>query len=343
MRLDDFDYHLPPELIASEPAARRDAARLLTLDRASGVCGERTMADFPELLQPGDLLVLNDTRVIPARLFGTKESGGKAEVFLVRRLEQPGECWECLVRSSKPSRPGSRILLAEGVVATVGGRAHGETWQLCFAGTTDFWNWLERVGSMPLPPYIRRPAADGDRERYQTVFARERGAVAAPTAGLHFTPELLERIRHTGVEIETLTLHVGLGTFMPVRVEDVLQHRMHREWVRIPDRTVNAIANCRERGGRVIAVGTTTARALEFAAQADGTVRPGSGEADIFIYPGYRFKVVDALLTNFHLPKSTLLMLVAALAGRERILAAYQEAVARKFRFYSYGDAMFIY
>jgi S-adenosylmethionine:tRNA ribosyltransferase-isomerase len=343
MRLDDFDYQLPAELIALEPAARRDAARLLTLDRATGASGERTMAAFPDLLRPGDLVVLNDTRVIPARLFGTKESGGKTEVFLVRRLDQPAECWECLLRSSKPAKAGTRILLPEGVVATVVTRAAGETWQLCFAGVDDFWDWLERVGSMPLPPYIRRAAAAGDRERYQTVFSRERGAVAAPTAGLHFTPELLARLEQVGAELATLTLHVGLGTFMPVRVEDVRSHRMHRERFCIPVETATAVARCKARGGRVIAVGTTATRALEYAAADDGTVRPGSGEADIFIYPGYRFKVVDALLTNFHLPKSTLLLLVAAFAGRERVLEAYRLAVARRFRFYSYGDAMFIY
>jgi S-adenosylmethionine:tRNA ribosyltransferase-isomerase len=343
MRLDDFDYQLPAELIALEPAARRDAARLLTLDRATGASDERTMAAFPDLLRPGDLVVLNDTRVIPARLFGTKESGGKTEVFLVRRLDQPAECWECLLRSSKPSKAGTRILLAEGVVATVGMRAAEETWQLCFTGVDDFWGWLERVGSMPLPPYIRRAAAAADRERYQTVFSRERGAVAAPTAGLHFTPELLARLEQAGAEIATLTLHVGLGTFMPVRVEDVRTHRMHRERFSIPAATATAVARCKARGGRVIAVGTTATRALEYAAADDGTVRPGSGEADIFIYPGYRFKVVDALLTNFHLPKSTLLLLVAAFAGRERVLEAYRLAVARQFRFYSYGDAMFIY
>ena len=343
MRLDDFDYQLPSELIALEPASRRDAARLLTLERATGATGELTVADFPGLLRPEDLLVLNDTRVIPARLFGAKESGGRVEVFLVRRLEGASETWEFLIRASKSPRPGSRIVMAEGVLATVAERASGESWQVTFTGTDDFLAWLDRVGSMPLPPYIRRSAAAADRERYQTVFSRELGAVAAPTAGLHFTPELLARVESAGVAIATLTLHVGLGTFMPVRVDDIREHRMHRERFSIPEATSAAIARCKERGGRVVAVGTTAARALEYRATEDGTVPPGSGEADIFIYPGYRFRVVDALLTNFHLPKSTLLMLVSAFAGQERILAAYQEAVARRFRFYSYGDAMFIY
>ena len=343
MHLDDFDYELPPELIATEPAPRRDAARLLVLDRTSGRRDERTVAGLPGLLAPGDLLVLNDTRVLPARLFGAKESGGKVELFLVRRQPECEERWECLVRASKSPRPGTRLLLPDGVTATVLDRLSDESRLVDFSGTADFPTWLERVGNMPLPPYLRRQSTDADRQRYQTVFAREPGAVAAPTAGLHFTPELLERIEASGVAIATLTLHVGLGTFMPVRVEDPRQHRMHRERFSIPEATAAAVQQCKERGGRVVAVGTTAVRTLEYAAADDGRVRPGAGEADIFIYPGYRFKVVDAMMTNFHLPKSTLLMLVAAFAGREMILETYREAVAQGFRFYSYGDAMFIY
>lgn len=342
MHLEDFDYTLPAGLIAVDPLKERDSARLMTLDRSGGPPGETVMAAFPELLRPDDLLVLNDTRVFPARLSGRKESGGKVEIFLVRRLDRAGEIWEALLRSSKPCHPGTILLLPEQVSAAVVAPAQGEGWLVSFAGTGDFAGWLDRYGAIPLPPYIRRAPAASDRDRYQTVFASERGAVAAPTAGLHFTAALLQRISAAGVDIATITLHVGLGTFMPIRVDDPLQHKMHRERYRIPETTAAAILRCRERGGRVVAVGTTVARTLEHAAAGRG-VQPGAGETDIFIYPGYRFQVVDALLTNFHLPKSTLLMLVAAFAGRERVIAAYREAIDKGFRFYSYGDAMFIY
>ncbi|HEX9023436.1 MAG TPA: tRNA preQ1(34) S-adenosylmethionine ribosyltransferase-isomerase QueA [Geobacteraceae bacterium] len=342
MHLEDFDYYLPPELIAQEPVLKRDAARLMTLKRKSREIGEAAFADIAGLMRSGDLLVLNDTRVIPARLFGAKGSGGRVELFLVRRLAQPEETWECLIRSSKPPRPGTVINLAEGAAASVAGRGAEDTWIVSFAPMEDFEAWLERAGSMPLPPYIRRAAGEHDRERYQTVFARERGAVAAPTAGLHFTGELLRVLAERGVEIVTLTLHVGLGTFLPVRVDDIHSHRMHREFYRIPEGTAKAVNERKAKGGRVVAVGTTTTRALEQAATQDGRLRAGTGEADIFIYPGYAFKIVDALITNFHLPKSTLLMLVSAFAGREFLLAAYAEAVKKGFRFYSYGDAMYI-
>jgi S-adenosylmethionine:tRNA ribosyltransferase-isomerase len=338
----DFDYHLPPQLIAQEPACRRDAARLMTLDRLAGSIGEMSFADAPRLFRDGDLLVLNDTRVIPARLMGAKESGGRAEIFLVRRLLREGEVWQCLIRSSKPPRPGTLILLAGGVAATVAERGEDDTWSVSFSPTEGFEDWLERNGSMPLPPYIKHAASESDRERYQTVYAREKGAVAAPTAGLHFTEGLLQEIARRGVEIATLTLHVGLGTFLPIRVEDPQQHRMHREYFRIPEKTADAVNRRKKSGGRIVAAGTTTTRALEHAAGKDGLLRADEGEADIFIYPGYAFKIVDALFTNFHLPKSTLLMLVSAFAGRELLFGAYAEAVRRGFRFYSYGDAMFI-
>ncbi len=343
MLLDDFDYCLPPDLIAQKPSDRRDAARLMTLDRRSGAIGESVFSSIGGLFRAGDLLALNDTRVIPARLTGVKESGGRVEVFLVRRSPQPAEIWHCLIRSSKPPRPGVRIFLAEGVTAQVIGRGEGDTWEVSFSPAEGFAAWLERVGSMPLPPYIRRPADEEDRERYQTVFSRVKGAVAAPTAGLHMTSELLDEIRSRGVETVSLTLHVGLGTFMPVRVEDLRDHRMHREYYHIPEQTARAVGRARQEGGRVIALGTTTCRALEQAAADDGGLRSGEGEADIFIRPGYVFKVVDALITNFHLPKSTLLMLVSAFAGKEFLFRAYAEAVRREFRFYSYGDAMFIF
>lgn len=341
MRLEDFDFDLPPELIATEPLPQRDAARLMLLDRASGAIGESLVSSLPEVLRSGDLLVLNDTRVLPARLFGRKESGGRVELFLVRRLEGEDERWEALIRSSKPSRAGSRILLPEEVVATVLDSGEGETRLVSISCPADFNTWLERAGQVPLPPYIRRSPRESDRERYQTVFAAAPGAVAAPTAGLHFTPGLLESIRNRGVRTATVTLHVGLGTFMPMRVEDPREHRMHSEWYRLPEETAAAIEECRAEGGRVVAVGTTVTRTLEHAAKS-GALQAGSGETEIFIFPGHEFRVVDALITNFHLPKSTLLMLVSAFAGRENVLHAYAEAVARGFRFYSYGDAMFI-
>jgi S-adenosylmethionine:tRNA ribosyltransferase-isomerase len=343
MQLKDFQYHLPPELIAQEPACRRDSARLMTLDRNSGRVGEGTVADIAGLFVAGDLLVVNDTRVIPARLLGKKETGGKAEVFLVRRRSEPGQVWQCLIRSSKPPAPGSMILLSEGVIARIVERSEQDTWLVSFSPEDNFLDRLEKIGSMPLPPYIRRPADETDGERYQTVFARERGAVAAPTAGLHFTESLLQEIRERGVEIVPLTLHVGLGTFMPVRVQDLSEHRMHREYYRIPETTAQAVTERKKTGKRVIALGTTTTRALEHAAAPDGTLEAKEGEADIFILPGYSFKAVDALITNFHLPESTLLMLVSAFAGQDRLFNAYAEAIQRKFRFFSYGDAMFIY
>ncbi len=342
MLIKDFDYLLPQELIAQEPASKRDAARLMTLNRLSGSIGEMCFAEAARLFREGDLLVLNDTRVIPARLLGAKESGGRVEIFLVRKLVMPGEIWQCLIRSSKPPRPGTLIRLAGDLAASVEERGEGDTWSVSFSPAEGFEEWLERNGSMPLPPYIKRAAGEHDRERYQTVFAREKGAVAAPTAGLHFTEGLLQEIGKRGVEIATLTLHVGLGTFLPIRVDDPHLHRMHREYFRIPEKTANAVNKRRKSGGRIVAVGTTTTRALEYAAGKDGSLRADEGEADIFIYPGYAFKCVDALFTNFHLPKSTLLMLVSAFAGKDLLFGAYAEAVRRGFRFYSYGDAMFI-
>jgi S-adenosylmethionine:tRNA ribosyltransferase-isomerase len=342
MLIKDFDYLLPQELIAQEPASKRDAARLMTLNRLSGSIGEMCFAEAARLFREGDLLVLNDTRVIPARLLGAKESGGRVEIFLVRKLAMPGEIWQCLIRSSKPPRPGTLIRLAGDLAASVEERGEGDTWSVSFSPAEGFEEWLERNGSMPLPPYIKRAAGEHDRERYQTVFAREKGAVAAPTAGLHFTEGLLQEIGKRGVEIATLTLHVGLGTFLPIRVDDPHLHRMHREYFRIPEKTANAVNKRRKSGGRIVAVGTTTTRALEYAAGKDGSLRADEGEADIFIYPGYAFKCVDALFTNFHLPKSTLLMLVSAFAGKDLLFGAYAEAVRRGFRFYSYGDAMFI-
>ena len=343
MLLDDFDFFLPPGLIAQYPSERRDSSRLMTLERGCGAVSETSFREIAGLFRKGDLLVINDTKVIPARLIGYKESGGRVEVFLVRRLAAAGEVWHCLVKASKPPQPGTKFLLPEGLEARVEEKEKGGVWVISFSPSEDFDERLERGGNVPLPPYIRRPVENGDRERYQTVFARVKGAVAAHTAGLHMTPELLEAIRGRGVEIVPLTLHVGLGTFMPVRVENLSQHRMHREQYFVPELTASTVNAGKSAGRRIVALGTTSARALEHAASDEGMLRPGYGEADIFISPGYRFKMVDALITNFHLPKSTLLMLVAAFAGKDFLLGAYAEAVRRGFRFYSYGDAMFIY
>jgi len=343
MQLKDFHYHLPPELIAQEPADQRELARLMTLDRSSGEIGEGVIADIADFFTPGDLLVINDTKVIPARLLGRKETGGKAEVFLARRVSGVGEVWQCLIKSSKPPVPGSLVFLAEGITAQVLEPYKQDTWLVSFRPEEGFLDRLDKIGSMPLPPYIRRPAGVVDIERYQTVFAREKGAVAAPTAALHFTEALLQKIRVRGVDIEPLTLHVGLGTFIPVRVQDLREHCMHTEYYRIPETTARAVTDRKKSGKRVIALGTTTTRAMEHASAEDGSLDAKEGEADIFILPGYKFKVVDALITNFHLPESTLLMLVSAFAGQGKLFNAYAEAIRRKFRFFSYGDAMFIY
>jgi S-adenosylmethionine:tRNA ribosyltransferase-isomerase len=342
MLVKEFDYHLPAELIARYPAPERDASRLLLFDRATKQIGEDLFRGLSAHLRPGDLLVMNDTRVMPARLFGTRETGGKAEIFLVRRSEETAERWLCLLRASKRFRDGQVVHLPGGMRATLCGRSDGEAWLVEFAGAEPFAVWLEREGHIPLPPYLQREDVPADRERYQTVFSRTPGAVAAPTAGLHFTQGLLAELAAKGIRIAYLTLHTGLGTFQPVRVERVEDHRIHTESYSIPDETVEEIRSAKARGSRVIAVGTTTTRTLEYAADSDGNVAAGSGEADIFIFPGYRFKVVDALITNFHLPESTLLMLVSAFAGHDHTLSFYREAVSRGFRFYSYGDAMLI-
>lgn len=348
MNVSDFDYGLPQELIAQRPAERRDASRLLVLDRDTGAVEHRTFGELPELLAPGDALVLNDTRVLPARLFARKPTGGQVELLLLERTgaDEQGPRWRALASASRPPRPGAVLAAAGGLGVEILLRdADGlEVRLLDPEGRAD--EKLEAVGRMPLPPYIRRGPDDPlnplDRERYQTVYARRPGAVAAPTAGLHFTEELLGRVRSRGIAIAYLTLHVGAGTFLPVRVERVEDHRMGEEVYELPRETAEAIAGARSRGGRVVAVGTTVSRVLEACAAERGLVRPGSGRCDLFIYPGFCFRVVDALVTNFHLPRSTPLMLVAAFAGRERVLAAYRQAIERGYRFYSYGDAMFV-
>ena len=342
MLVSDFAYDLPPELIAGFPADRRSDSRLMVLDRASGTIAHDVFENMDRYLNPEDLVVLNDTRVIPARLKGHKATGGKVEIFLVRPVEASATAWYCLLRGAKGVKPGQEITLPAGMRALVDGRRNGETWHVEFLGNEPFPEWLDREGEMPLPPYLQRAASELDRERYQTVFAAAPGAVAAPTAGLHFTKELLARIAAKGVASTCVTLHTGLGTFQPVRVKKVEDHRIHTERYSLPASASAAICAARQRKGRVVAVGTTSARTLEYAAAEGGLVNQGSGEADIFIYPGYSFKVVDALVTNFHLPESTLLMLVSAFAGKEFVFEAYREAVRHGYRFYSYGDAMLI-
>jgi len=338
MRRRDFHFELPVELIAQFPSPARSESRLLCLDGRTGALEDRMFYDLPNKLAVGDLLVFNDTRVIPARLFGTKQTGGKVEV-LVERLVA-GNCVVAHVRASKSPKPGSRIRLADGVEAEVRGR-HGDLFELCFGDPRPVLDILDAIGEVPLPPYIARPAQALDRERYQTVYARKPGAVAAPTAGLHFDDALLQRIGEMGVESARVTLHVGAGTFQPVRVDRLEEHRMHREYVEVSADTCQRIEAARARGGRIIAVGTTSVRALESAAQG-GTLRPLVGETEIFIYPGYEFRIIDAMITNFHLPESTLLMLVCAFAGFDNVMAAYRHAVAKRYRFFSYGDAMFV-
>jgi len=338
MRRELFHYELPDELIARQPAPERRGSRLLVLDGDSGELSHRRFPDLRELVRPGDLMVFNDTRVIPARLFGQKASGGKVEM-LVERLTGDREVLAHL-RASKSPKPGTRIDFEGGIQAEVTGR-EGDLFCLFFLGEQSVLEILETHGHMPLPPYIDRADGLADRERYQTVYAEKPGAVAAPTAGLHFDEALLEELCAAGVETAHVTLHVGAGTFQPVRVDNILEHRMHAEVIDVSETVCRQVAETRARGGRVIAVGTTSVRCLESAA-ASGELRPMSGETDIFIYPGYQFRVVDALVTNFHLPESTLLMLVSAFSGFSRIMAAYREAVAERYRFFSYGDAMFL-
>jgi S-adenosylmethionine:tRNA ribosyltransferase-isomerase len=364
----EFDYYLPPGLIATQPLADRAAARMLHLQRDTGCLRDATFRGFPELLRPDDLLVVNNTRVLPARLFGHRSGSraqhlspsnpaaaqflhGKVEVLLTRQLSIEPVVWEALVHPGRKLGIGEHIYFgreateqSHDLAAEIVARGEFGERHLRFEPVADFFAVLERIGHVPLPPYIDRPDTPLDREQYQTVYARPLGSVAAPTAGLHFTPEILDRIRARGIEIAEVTLHVGLGTFQPIRVEIVEEHKIHREWYSISLEAAEKIQHARDAQRRIVAVGTTTVRTLEFAARQspDGRITPQSGEADIFIYPGFDFRVVGALLTNFHLPKSTLIMLVSAFAGREQTLAAYEHAVRERYRFYSYGDCMFV-
>jgi S-adenosylmethionine:tRNA ribosyltransferase-isomerase len=353
MKLKDFDYPLPDELIASRPLEERASSRLLVLTRTTGVIYHKRFADIPGQLRPGDLLVANDTKVIPARISGVKPTGGRVEVLLVERVDDSGgkdsgvegEAWSCLVKPGKGTGQGQKILFDHGVEATVVEAPTDGLYTVSFEGLGGL-SPAERLGAVPLPPYIKRPPDRSDIERYQTVFAARDGAVAAPTAGLHFSVELLDEIRRSGVEVLFITLHVGPGTFLPVRVDDIESHTIMEESYSISAEVSGSILKARAEGRRIVAVGTTTVRALEAAALTGGGDFEGggaiSGRTGIFIYPGFDFKVVSALITNFHLPRSTLLMLVCAFAGRDHIMKAYGEAIREEYRFFSYGDAMLI-
>jgi S-adenosylmethionine:tRNA ribosyltransferase-isomerase len=344
----DFDFHLPEHLIAQTPAPARGASRLLTLDRATGRLSHRRFSELPSLLQAGDLLVVNDTRVFPARLIGSRlPGGGAAECLLVRPAQEP-DTWIALVHPGQRLREGSRMRFE-----SHGRVLHSEVLGLHFQGrrTVKLWtedgsavrDTIDAIGHMPLPPYIKRADVPQDRDRYQTIYARESGSIAAPTAGLHFTPEILSALADRGIERAAVTLHVGYGTFQPVRVDRVEDHRVEAEYYEVPATTAMALTRAKRERRRIIAVGTTTTRTLEsLVVDAHGEIHPGNGETTLFVHPGFEFKIVSGLITNFHLPKSSLLMLVAAFAGRDRILAAYREAIEQGYRFYSYGDAMFI-
>ena len=339
MKTSDFDFYLPEELIAQTPLERRDASRLLTLDKHTGAVEHHHFYELPQFLHPGDCLVLNDSRVLPARLIGRRPTGGACEVLLL--VDKGDKCWECLVRPGRKLKPGAQVIFGEGeLTASIEEELEDGKRLVRFDYEGIFLEILEHLGKMPLPPYIK--AELQDNERYQTVYSKVVGSAAAPTAGLHFTPELLSEIRDMGVKICYVTLHVGLGTFRPVKAEDIQDHEMHSEFCMISQETADTINETKKTGGRVICVGTTSCRTIESFAAEDGTMTQRSGWTNIFIYPGYRFKVLDALITNFHLPESTLIMLVSALAGREPVLAAYEEAVRERYRFFSFGDAMFI-
>lgn len=340
MKLSDFYYELPQELIAQEPAAQRDQSRLLVLDKISGDIEHKSFKDIISYLNSGDCLVLNNTRVIPARLFGVKEGTlGKIEFVLLKRIDR--DTWEVILKPGKKAKPGSRFVFGSGELI-------GEVIEIVDDGNRIvkfhyegiFEQILDKLGNMPLPPYITKKLED--KERYQTVYSKEKGSAAAPTAGLHFTNDLLDAIRNKGIKVVFVTLHVGLGTFRPVKVQNILEHKMHSEYFEIPEETADIINDTRQKGGKIIAVGTTTSRTLESCTDDSGLVNSRSGWTDIFIYPGYKFKIVDSLITNFHLPESTLIMLISAFAGRENVLSAYKMAVSEEYRFFSFGDAMLI-
>jgi len=339
LRLSDFDYHLPETLIAQEPCPVRDQSRLMVMDRKTGAIQHRVFCDLEDQLIPGDLLVLNDTKVFPCRLMAKRNGGGNAEIFLIGEREL--NLWDALVRGG--GTPGKKLKVLAGIEAEIIGVGEDSYRTVRFHGVGDIRQMLTEIAETPLPPYIKRDVTADDQDRYQTVYASQEGAVAAPTAGLHFTPELLQKLSVKGIEFATITLHVGPGTFQPVKVENIADHRMRPEYYCISKETAARINSAHAEGRRVIAVGTTSLRAIETAASSTGVIAPGKGHSTLFIYPGYHFKTAHGIITNFHLPKSTLLMLVSALAGREKILSAYRIAIAEQYRFYSYGDAMLIF
>ena len=339
MKTSDFNFDLPEELIAQTPLEQRDASRLLTLDKQTGKTGHHHFYELVDMLYPGDCLVLNNSRVLPARLIGRRETGGACEVLLL--IDRGENTWECLVRPGRKLKPGAKVIFGEGeLTGQVMAEVEGGNRLVHFEYQGIFLEVLERLGRMPLPPYIKAELQES--ERYQTVYSKVTGSAAAPTAGLHFTPELMDKLTQKGVKLCYVTLHVGLGTFRPVKAENITEHEMHSEYCVIPQETADMINETKKNGGRVICVGTTSCRTIESWAGKDGVMKASAGWTNIFIYPGYKFKVLDALITNFHLPESTLIMLVSALAGRENVLAAYEEAVREKYRFFSFGDAMFI-
>lgn len=339
LKTSDFNFELPEELIAQTPLAQRDSSRLLTLNKVTGQIAHHHFYDIVDMLRSGDCLVMNNSRVLPARLIGHRETGGACEVLLL--IDRGENTWECLVRPGRKLKPGAKVIFGEGeLTGEVVAEVEGGNRLVRFSYEGIFLEVLERLGRMPLPPYIKAELQES--ERYQTVYSKVTGSAAAPTAGLHFTPELMAKLEANGVKLCYVTLHVGLGTFRPVKVENVLEHEMHSEYCVIPQETADTINETKRNGGRVICVGTTSCRTIESWAREDGTMTACGGWTNIFIYPGYRFKVLDALITNFHLPESTLIMLVSALAGRDNVLAAYEEAVKERYRFFSFGDAMFI-
>jgi S-adenosylmethionine:tRNA ribosyltransferase-isomerase len=341
MRIEEFDYHLPPSLIAQYPPPQRGETSLMILHRQTGAIEHRAFGDIAHHLNPSDLLVMNDTRVLPARLIGKKETGGRVEMLLMPSWNGMGGEWKALIKGAGKMKRGARIRFEQGLEGEVGEVKDGKG-KISFSGQGEVMDVLRKIGHIPLPPYIKRGDEGLDRERYQTVFAEVEGSIAAPTAGLHFTHAFLQSLRENGVCATTVTLHIGIGTFAPVKARDIEDHTMEAEWIEISEETAREIEGTKARGGKVIAVGTTTTRALESFSNGSGGVRPGKGMTSLFIHPPYRFGVIDGLVTNFHLPKSTLVMLASAFAGRDLLMKAYQEAILRKYRFYSYGDAMLI-
>jgi S-adenosylmethionine:tRNA ribosyltransferase-isomerase len=341
MRVEEFDYHLPASLIAQYPSPQRGETSLMVIHRATGEIGHRSFRDIIEYLNPTDLLVINDTRVLPARIIGKKETGGRVEMLLIPSWNEANGEWKALIKGSGKMKRGTRIRFPQGLEGEVEEIKDG-IGKVRFSYQGKLMDILQKIGHIPLPPYIKRGDEPLDRDRYQTIYAERDGSIAAPTAGLHFTQDLLQSLKEEGIRTTTITLHIGIGTFAPVKAFDIEDHPMEAEWVEISEETAIEIGEAKARGGKVIAVGTTTTRALEFLSNGKGGVKPGNGRTSLFIYPPYRFRVIDGLVTNFHLPKSTLIMLVSAFLGKDLLMKAYQEAIHRKYRFYSYGDAMLI-